>query len=138
MTGPNGGAYSGNPGNVRTFSGRLSLLWKPNDALTVLWKNDYNYLDFGAYPATPFNQPGDLFNIGVNSPQQGLDRFGRSMLKIDYVLPDGITLRSVAGYQKGISDYQADLDGTKLERMSQFRTRLMTSAQRSRELLEEL
>ena len=112
VTGPNGGPYSGNPGNVRTYSGRLGLLWKPDSALTVLWKTDFNYLDYGAYPATPYNQPGDLFNIGVNSPQQGLDRFGRTMLKIDYVLPDGITLRSVAGYQKGYSDYQADLDGT--------------------------
>jgi iron complex outermembrane receptor protein len=34
------------------------------------------------------------------------------VLKVDYVLPDGITLRSVSGYQKGNTQYQADLDGT--------------------------
>ncbi len=112
ITGPNGGAYAGNPGNVRTGSVRLGLLWKPNDALTVLLKTDYNYLNLGAYPADPYNSSEDLFNIGVNSPQQALDRFGRTMLKIDYVLPDGITLRSVTGYQKGNTQYQADLDGT--------------------------
>ncbi len=112
ITGPNGGAYTGNPGNLRTGSMRLGLLWKPNDALSVLLKTDYNYLNLGAYPADPYNSTEDLFNIGVNSPQQALDRFGRTVLKIDYVLPDGITLRSVTGYQKGNTQYQADLDGT--------------------------
>ena len=112
VTGPNGGPYNGNPGNLRAGAGRVSLLWKPDDALTVLLKTDYDYLDFGAYPASPYNSPDDLFNIGVNSPQKGLDKFGRAVLKVDYVLPDGITLRSVSGYQKGNTSYQADLDGT--------------------------
>jgi iron complex outermembrane receptor protein len=112
VTGPNGSSYTGNPGKLRIGSGRLGLLWKPDDALTVLFKTDFNYLDFGGYPADPYNSTEDLFNIGVNAPQQGLDRFGRSTLKIDYVLPDGITLRSVTGYQKGDTQYQADLDGT--------------------------
>jgi iron complex outermembrane recepter protein len=112
VTGPNGGPYTGNPGNVRTYSARFGLLWKPNEAATVLWKTDFNYLDFGGYPADPFNSTRDLFDIGVNSPQKALDRFGRTMLKVDYVLPDGITLRSVSGYQKGNTAYQADLDGT--------------------------
>jgi iron complex outermembrane receptor protein len=112
VTGPNGGPYTGDPGNLRTYSARLGLLWKPNDAATVLWKTDVNYLDFGGYPADPYNSTSDLFDIGVNSPQKGLDRFVRTMLKVDYVLPDGITLRSVSGYQKGNTAYQADLDGT--------------------------
>ncbi len=112
IAGPNGGPYTGNPGNLREASGRFGLLWKPDDALSVLLKIDYNYLDFGAYPADPYYSTEDLFNIGVNSPQQALDRFGRTVLKIDYVLPDGITLRSVTGYQKGNTSYQADLDGT--------------------------
>jgi len=112
ITGPNGGPYAGNPGNLREASGRFGLLWKPDDALSVLLKIDYNYLDFGAYPADPYYATEDLFHIGVNSPQLALDRFGRAALKIDYVLPDGITLRSVTGYQKGNTSYQADLDGT--------------------------
>src|ERR1700742_2287656 len=112
VTGPNGGAYNGNPGKVRLGAGRISLLFKPNDALTISLKTDFDYLNFGAYPADPFATSEDLFNIGVNSPQQALDRFGRTILKADYVLPDGITLRSVTGYQKGDTQYQADLDGT--------------------------
>jgi iron complex outermembrane receptor protein len=112
VNGPGGQAYQGNPGKMRTVSGRVGLLWKPDDALTVSLKTDFSYLNFGAYPADPFNSTEDLFNIGVNSPQQALDRFGRTVLKVDYVLPDGITLRSVTGYQKGDTQYQGDLDGT--------------------------
>jgi len=112
IAGPNGTAYTGNPGNLRTGSVRLSLLWKPDDALTVLFKNDYNYINMGGYPADPYYATNDLFDIGANAPQRALDRFGRSVLKVDYVMPDGITLRSVSGYQKGNTAYQADLDGT--------------------------
>jgi iron complex outermembrane recepter protein len=112
ITGPDGGAYTGNPGNLREGAARLSLLWQPNESLSILLKNDYDYLNMGAYPADPYYANNDLFDIGANSPQQALDRFGRSILKITYVLPDGITLRSVSGYQKGVTDYKADLDGT--------------------------
>jgi iron complex outermembrane recepter protein len=112
VIGPNGGPYSGNPGKLRSYSGRLGVLWTPTEALTVLWKTDINNLNMGAYPASAYNAPGDLFNIGVNSPQAAMDHFGRTVLKIDYVLPDGITFRSVSGYQTGSGNYQADLDGT--------------------------
>jgi len=112
ITGPGGGEYNGNPGKLRIGSMRIGLLWKPDDELTVLFKTDYNYLNLGAYPADPYNATNDLFNITADAPQQALDRFGRSVLKVDYVLPDGITLRSVSGYQKGNTTYAADLDGT--------------------------
>jgi len=114
ITGPDGTPYAGNPGNLRTVSGRLGLLWKPDESLSVLLKTDFNYLDMGAYPADPYYSSEDLFNISANSPQEALDRFGRAVLKVDYVLPDGITVRSVSGYQQGITAYQADLDGTSL------------------------
>jgi iron complex outermembrane receptor protein len=114
ITGPGGGEYNGNPGKLRIGSVRLGLLWKPSDSLSVLFKTDYNYLNMGAYPADPYNATNDLFSITANAPQQALDRFGRSVLKVDYLLPDGITLRSVSGYQKGNTLYKADLDGTSL------------------------
>jgi iron complex outermembrane receptor protein len=112
IKGPNGTEYDGNPGNLRIGSVRIGLLFKPSDDLTILFKTDYNYLNMGGYPSDPYNSTEDLFNITANSPQEALDRFGRSVLKVDYVLPDGITLRSVSGYQKGNTTYGADLDGT--------------------------
>jgi len=112
ISGPDGTRYSGNPGNLRIGAVRLGLLWKPDEALSVLFKTDYDYLNMGAYPADPYSDTNDPFDIGANAPQKALDRFARSVLKIDYKMSDGITLRSVSGYQKGISAYQADLDGT--------------------------
>jgi iron complex outermembrane receptor protein len=108
VTGPN----HGNPGNLREGSFRLGVLWKPTDALSVLFKTDYNYLDMGAYPADPYNAPEDPFHVTANFPQAAVDKFVRSDLKIDYVLPDGITLRSISGYQFGDTLYHSDLDGT--------------------------
>jgi len=83
VTGPNGGPYSGNPGKLRSYSGRLGVLWTPTEALTVLWKTDINNLNMGAYPADPYYHrfatiPGtgavnptqtDLFDITANAPQ---------------------------------------------------------------------
>jgi iron complex outermembrane receptor protein len=112
FTGPGGAAYTGNPGNLRELSGRFSLLWQPSTALSVLFKTDLDSLNMGAYPADPYYDTNDLYHLTANSPQQGIDRFGRSILKVDYMTPDGITIRSVSGYQRGITDYVADLDGT--------------------------
>ncbi len=112
FTGANGAPYTGNPGNLRIGSVRLGLLWQPSSNLSVLLKNDYSYLDMGAYPADPYYDTNDVFHLTANAPQLALDRFGRSVLKIDYTMPNGILLRSVTGYQKGNTAYQADLDGT--------------------------
>ncbi len=114
-----------NPGDVRWGAGRVSALWKPSEPLTVLFKVDADYLDNGAYPSDPFEDGfhtyqgvggtnthyTDLFHITANAPQSAMDRFVRTSLKIDYVLPDGITLRSISGYQTASTDYTADLDG---------------------------
>jgi len=108
VTGPN----HGNPGNIREGSFRLGLLWKPTDALTVLFKTDYNYLDMGAYPADPYYDTNNPFKLTANFPASAVDKFVRSDLKIDYVMPNGITLRSISGYQKGNTEYHTDLDGT--------------------------
>jgi iron complex outermembrane receptor protein len=114
-----------NPGDERWGAGRVSALWKPTEALSVLFKVDGDYLDNGAYPADSYldgfrTYPGtnqanphysDIFHITANAPQGGMDRFTRASLKIDYALPDGITLRSISGYQTASTDYAADLDG---------------------------
>ena len=129
-----------NPGDVKYGAFRFSLLWKPTDALTVSFKSDDDYLDNGAYPADPYTdrfpvgtlvpvllgygpstetptlvanpQHNDIFHITENAPNVALDRFTRDVLKIDYVFPDGITLRSVTGYQTGNTNYATDLDST--------------------------
>jgi iron complex outermembrane receptor protein len=105
------GPAKGNDG-IRLGSVRLGLLWKPNDALTVSFKTDYSRLDFGGYPSDPVNASNDMFDLTANDDQMAVDRFVRSVLKIDYTFPNGIKLRSISGYQKGNTAYKADLDGT--------------------------
>ncbi|HEV2702353.1 MAG TPA: TonB-dependent receptor [Steroidobacteraceae bacterium] len=125
--------YSGcqtdyNPGDLRWGAARVSVLWQPVQALQVLFKIDADYLDNGAYPSDPYTdrfplgaptaagvpnpRTSDLFDITANAPQRGLDRFTRSILKVDYTFADEIKLQSVTSYQFGQTDYTADLDGT--------------------------
>ncbi|MDE1986807.1 MAG: TonB-dependent receptor [Alphaproteobacteria bacterium] len=119
--------HSYNPGDLQIGAARVSVLWKPTEALTVSIKTDADYLDFGGYPASPYYEGfktfpfgsttpnphySDIFHITQNYANLGQDKFTRSVLKVDYVLPDGIKLRSVSGYQTGITNYKTDLDGT--------------------------
>jgi iron complex outermembrane recepter protein len=107
------GPHTGDDG-VRMGSVRFGLLWEPTPNLSVLWKNDYNYLDLSGYPSDPVNSPNDVFDITSNADTHALDRFGRSVLKLDYEFGNGTMLRSVSGYQKGRTEYRADLDGTRI------------------------
>jgi iron complex outermembrane recepter protein len=106
------GPWTGGNGALRSHSARVGLLWKPDQALSVLLKTDYNSINMGAYPADPVNSPNSLFDITANADQKALDRFMRSVLKVDYNFDDGIKFRSISGYQDGNTTYRADLDGT--------------------------
>lgn len=108
------GPYTGSNARVRNRSARISLLWQPTDALSVLFKTDYNHLDMGAYPADPVNSPNDPFDVTANADLKAVDKFTRSVLKINYKFADGIEFRSISGYQHGNTAYRADLDGTDL------------------------
>jgi iron complex outermembrane receptor protein len=105
------GAYTGDDG-VQMASGRLGLLWEPLEELSILFKTDYHFLDFSAYPADPVLGANDPFDITANADLFARDRFLRSVLKMDYSFDDGTIIRSVTGYQWGNSGYRTDLDGT--------------------------
>lgn len=123
ITGPNGTKYTGNNGDQRHIAGRFSLLWKPTSRLSILSKTDVDYLDMGAYVATPFQnyrpvgvpaltRYSDLFDVSLNAPQEARDKFYRTILRVNYEFGNGIQLRSVSGYADGNTKYRADLDGT--------------------------
>jgi iron complex outermembrane receptor protein len=115
------GPWTGDP-SVKWGSTRISLLWTPTSALTVLWKTDYSYLDNGGYfgdailnPLTgKVNPTSGLFNFSNNYESFALDQFVRNVLKIDYRTSSGITFRSVTGYQQGRTAWTGDIDGTAL------------------------
>ncbi|MGQ2992029.1 MAG: TonB-dependent receptor [Brevundimonas sp.] len=106
------GPYRGRPGDIDSNSVRASLLWQPNDALRVLWKTDYNNIDLGGYPADPALATNDPFTITSNGPNEAHDKFVRSSLNVSYVFDNGMTLKSITGYQDGVSRFATDLDGT--------------------------
>ena len=108
------GTHTGDPGSLKQASGRISALWQPTAQLKVLFKTDFNYIDTGGLPADPVNFPEDPFHIGNNAANTYFDRFVRSVVDISYTFENGITLRSVSGYQNGRTGYRADLDGTTL------------------------
>jgi iron complex outermembrane receptor protein len=126
ITGPGGAPYPFNKGDLRMYAGRLSLVWKPVEGLTITSKTDADYLDMGAYPADPYydrfdtisgtGAPNpthtDLFDITANAPQAARDKFIREILRIEYSFPGGIRFRSVSAYAKANTMYRADLDGT--------------------------
>jgi iron complex outermembrane receptor protein len=102
----------GKPGELQSRSVRASLLWTPSDALRVLFKTDYSNIDMGGYPTSPIASPNDLFDIGTNGPFLAKDETVRSVLNVSYAFANGITLKSITGYQDGTTAVQADLDGT--------------------------
>ena len=112
IRGPGGSKYAGDNGDMRLLVGRLSMLWKPTPNLTISSKTDLDYLDQGAYPASRYDHPGDLFNITANAPMKARDKFFRQILKAEYAFDSGIKLRSVSSYAKGNTYYRTDLDGT--------------------------
>jgi iron complex outermembrane receptor protein len=110
MTGPGGAPYRGHNGDLGEMAARFSLLWKPSDNFSILWKTDAADLDMGGYPAAPHTHK-DLFHLTANSPQDARDKLIRSSLKMDYTFADGIKFRSVTGIASGNTNYRSDLDG---------------------------
>ena len=125
VTGPGGARFTGGNGELREAAGRISFLWRPSSRLTLVSKTDFDYLNFGGYPAqaravsnrflpgttTPNPNYRDLFDTTANSPQRARDKFIRESFRIDYDF-GAATLRSITGYQTGNINYTADLDGT--------------------------
>lgn len=102
----------GTPGELDSWSARGSLLWQPNDALRVLFKVDASSVDLGGYPTSPVASPLPLHTIATNGPYAARDDTVRSVLNIGYEFGNGITLRSITGYQDGTTMVRADTDGT--------------------------
>ncbi|HEX4196261.1 MAG TPA: TonB-dependent receptor [Caulobacteraceae bacterium] len=109
------GPWTGNPGRHDEGDARVSMLWTPTDALRVVWKNDYSYIDHGGSPAGPnTGSTSDLFNLSSDAHLMGIEQGVRSVLQVSYRFSDGVTLRSISGLQYGHTAYDFDLDGTNL------------------------
>jgi iron complex outermembrane receptor protein len=110
MTGP----YTGNPGKHHEADGRLSVLWQPTEAFKALLKMDYNYIDHGGIPASPYTygSTANLFNVASDAYLRGIENQSRTVLQLNYLFDGGITLRSIGSYQSGRVSSARDVDGT--------------------------
>ena len=115
------GPWTGNPGNLNAMSVRASLLWQPDSHLRVLIKGDYNDIDYGGFPntpayfgsaAAPILNTSDPFNVTSNTRLSGGDEFARLSANVSYTFDSGIILRSITGYQRGLTQETLDADGT--------------------------
>ncbi|NIJ38259.1 iron complex outermembrane receptor protein [Sphingopyxis panaciterrae] len=106
------GPWTGNPGNRRDYSGRISIAWEPTPELRILLKGDYNNIEYGGLPAGNALETGDPLKIANNAHLSGRDEFGRIVLNAQYKFASGLTLRSISGFQRGTTQISYDADGT--------------------------
>ncbi|MDB5367049.1 MAG: hypothetical protein JWM77_2976 [Rhodospirillales bacterium] len=107
------GPFTGNPGKRHEADWRLSVLWQPTDAFKAILKHDYNYIDHGGMPASPYTGSTDhLFDVALDTPIKGVERLNRTILQLNYQFANDITVRSISSAQFGKVDSQRDVDGT--------------------------
>jgi iron complex outermembrane recepter protein len=108
------------PGKVDQTNMRLSLMFAPNDSFTALWKSEYNTNSTDGYPQRPI--PGTVYaSLAPADPWQlnydrtdvrNDERSVRTGLEFKYRLADGISLRSISGFQYGQLTMLFDEDAT--------------------------
>jgi len=107
-----------NAGSLDQKAGRLSMLFKPG-AFQLLAKIEYSDQMTGGYAATPVPgsqyapfAPTNPFQLSYDTPNANNETGLISSVEMRYELADGITLRSLTGYQdKNIHNVE-DYDGT--------------------------
>jgi len=122
-----GSTQGEHPGKLDTTNIRLGLLWKPTDALSILFKTQYNTSATDGYaykpiPGTAFAAfaPKDPFTL--NYDQQGLrndETYVRSSLQVDYEFAGGVKFRSNTGVQYNQQNVLYDIDGSPLPVVTQ-------------------
>ena len=107
------------PGKLDEKDARVSFLWEPTEDLSIFLKLAGGEKSTDGYAARPIPgtvgapfAPADLRTLNYDTPERNDEQANRNMLEVKYVLPDGITLRSVSGYQSNLVKNVYDSDAT--------------------------
>lgn len=107
-----------NAGSLNEKSGRIGALFKPGNFQALL-KMEYTDRNTGGYAATPVPgsqyapfAPANPFVLSYDTPTENHERGLISSLELRYEIPDGVTLRSLSGYQDKNIHNLVDYDGT--------------------------
>ncbi len=99
-------------------SGRFGVLFKPG-ALQVLGKIEYTDRNTGGFPGTPVAgsqyapfAPSNPFDISYDTTELNHERSLISLVEVRYEFTNGVTLRSLSGYQNKSIHTLWDNDGT--------------------------
>jgi len=95
------------PASLVEGAGRLGVLWHPTEDFQAVFKVEAVDRDTGGYAYQPvpgtayasdFSEPS-IRDLDYNSLTRNHEKGQQFSLNLQYVLPDGITLKSVTGYQ---------------------------------------
>lgn len=115
------GAQFNTPGKLDEKDMRVGLLWKPNDTLQILFKSDFTDISTDGLPMKPI--PGTAsapfapvapWTINFDQTTRSDIYASRNSLEIKWQpSPDGITFRSLTGYQYLNLNEIYDLDASR-------------------------
>lgn len=119
------------PGRLDEVGGRLGILWKPTEAFQALFKVETDRLQNGGFafapivaqPYGPYRSPNrtvDFDEIVFNN-----QRAAQDTLELKYQFGNGITVRSMSGYQDKAFNTQDDYDATNAARYTTVLPRAM-------------
>jgi iron complex outermembrane receptor protein len=93
--------FTGNDGRLLLGAGRASALWQPTKAFKAVLKLDYMDEDM-SHPSGVFNgNTSTLFDVTQTGHILGIERQFRAVLQLNYEFDNGITVKSITGYQLG-------------------------------------
>jgi iron complex outermembrane receptor protein len=105
------GPFTGSDGRLALGAGRISALWEPTKAFKAVLKLDYMDEDM-SHPSGVFNgNTSTLFNVTQAGHLLGIERQFRAVLQLSYEFDNGITVKSISGYQIGKVAATIDANG---------------------------
>lgn len=113
------GSPARTPGNKNQRNIRLGLLWEPTDSLSILSTTTFNRNNTDGFALIPnlLNESysGVEYQLQYNTPDTQYDVEGfRQALEINYEFDNGVSLRSVSGYNHVEFMQVSDLDHSSL------------------------
>lgn len=112
------GPFDNDAGKLEELGARLGALWEPS-AFRALLKLQWHEQDTGGYayrpaPGTDFApfRAGDIRTLSYDNETAKVERAFLASLELRYEFMNGLTLRSLSGYQYKRNTYLADTDAS--------------------------
>ncbi|HKX56442.1 MAG TPA: TonB-dependent receptor, partial [Xanthomonadales bacterium] len=114
------GPFNNQAGRLEEIGGRLGFLWTPGqfEAKLKLQVHNRETGGFAYRPAAgtvfaPF-RVGDEYTLSYDAPTSQEEQSFQAALELDYEFENGVTLRSLSGYQDKRNEYYQDADATQV------------------------